>query len=193
MSFIVSVCILNRLLVVGLNFFFFWRFYVRWHLCPNCHNGQRRADNLTFPLVNNAYILTFLCNNTSNLLYLLGSRGSPFFDYRGRFCGKSRWLHQEKERVQIQVPFSASSISRTQRKKVKRFFLFSTAVPLKRKHTMSYSQMCRYFRRWLLPHVWLASSFYFTDPVLVKNSFSKLKMRWAMKEMSLSLFKIGEK
>ena len=181
MSFIVSVCILNRLLVVGLNFFFFWRFYVRWHLCPNCHNGQRRADNLTFPLVNNAYILTFLCNNTSNLLYLLGSRGSPFFDYRGRFCGKSRWLHQEKERVQIQVPFSASSISRTQRKKVKRFFLFSTAVPLKRKHTLFHSQMCRYFRRWLLPHVWLASSFYFTDPVLVKNSFSKLKMRWATK------------
>lgn len=192
MSFIVSVCILDRLLVVGLKFFF-WRFYVRWHLCPNCLNGQRRADNLTFPLVNNAYILTCLCNNTSNLLYLLGSRGSPFFDYRGRFCGKSRWLYQEKERVQIQVPFSASSISRTQRKKVKRFFLFSTAVPLKRKHTMSYSQMCRYFRRWLLPHVWLASSFYFTDPVLVKNSFSKLKMRWAMKEMSLSLFKIGEK
>ena len=194
MSFIVSVCILNRLLVVGLNFFFLvWRFYVRWHLCPNCLNGQRRADSLTFPLVNNAYILTCLYNNTSYLLYLLGSRGSPFFDYRGRFCGKSRWLHQEKERVQIQVPFSASSISRTQRKKVKRFFLFSTAVPLKRKHTMSYSQMCRYFRRWLLPHVWLASSFYFTDPVLVKNSFSKLKMRWAMKEMSLSLFKIGEK
>ena len=191
MSFIVSVCILNRLLVVGFNFFF-WRYYVRWHLCPNCLNGQSRADNLTFPLVNNAYILTCLCNNTSYLLYLLGSRGSPFFDYRGRFCGKSRWLHQEKERVQIQVPFSASSISRTQRKKVKRFFLFSTAVPLKRKHTMSYSQMCRYFRRWLLPHVWLASSFYFTDPVLVKNSFSKLKMRWAMKEMSLSLFKIGE-
>ena len=192
MSFIVSVCILNRLLVVDLNFFF-WRFYVRWHLFPNRLNGQRRADNLTFPLLNNAYILTCLCDNTSNLLYLLGSRGSPFFDYRGRFCGKSRWLHQEKERVQIQVPFSASSISRTQRKKVKRFFLFSTAVPLKRKHTMSYSQMCRYFRRWLLPHVWLASSFYFTDPVLVKNSFSKLKMRWAMKEMSLSLFKIGEK
>lgn len=130
MSFIVSVCILNRLLVVGFNFFF-WRYYVRWHLCPNCLNGQRRADNLTFPLVNNAYILTCLCNNTSYLLYLLGSRGSPFFDYRGRFCGKSRWLHQEKERVQIQVPFSASSISRTQRKKVKRFFLFSTAVPLK--------------------------------------------------------------
>ena len=161
MSFIVSVCILNRLLVVDLNFFFFWRFYVRWHLCPNRLNGQRRADNLTFPLVNNAYILTRSCNNTSNLLYLLGSRGSPFFDYRGRFCGKSRWLHQEKERVQIQVPFSASSISRTQRKKVKRFFLFSTAVPLKRKHTLFHSQMCRYFRRWLLPHVWLASSFYF--------------------------------
>ena len=192
MSFIVSVCILNRLLVVGFNFFF-WRYYVRWHLCPNCLNGQRRADNLTFPLVNNAYILTCLCNNTSYLLYLLGSRGSPFFDYRGRFCGKSRWLHQEKERVQIQVPFSASSISRTQRKKVKRFFLFSTAVPLKRKHALFHSQMCRYFRRWLLPHVWLASSFYFTDPVLVKNSFSKLKMRWAMKEMSLNLFKIGEK
>ena len=177
MSFIVSVCILNRLLVVDLNFFFFWRFYVRWHLCPNRLNGQRRADNLTFPLVNNAYILTCSCNNTSNLLYLLGSRGSPFFDYRGRFCGKSRWLHQEKERVQIQVPFSASSISRTQRKKVKCFFLFSTAVLLKRKHTLFHSQMCRYFRRWLLPHVWLASSFYFTDPVLVKNSFSKLKMR----------------
>lgn len=193
MSFIVSVCILNRLLVVGLNFFFcvlFWRFYVRWHLCPNRLNGQRRADNLTFPLVNNAYILTCSCNNTSNLLYLLGSRGSPFFDYRGRFCGKSRWLHQEKERVQIQVPFSTSSISRTQRKKVKRFFLFSTAVPLKRKHMLFH---CRYFGHWLLPHVWLASSFYFTDPVLVKNSFFKLKMRWATKEMSLSLFKIGEK
>ena len=192
MSFIVSVCILDRLLVVGRNFFFFG-VLMFVDIFVNCLNGQRRADNLTFPLVNNAYILTCLCNNTSNLLYLLGSRGSPFSDYRGRFCGKSHWLHQEKERVQIQVPFSASSISRTQRKKVKRFFLFSTAVPLKRKHTLFHSQMCRYFRRWLLPHVWLASSFYFTDPVLVKNSFSKLKMRWAMKEMSLSLFKIGEK
>ena len=132
MSFIVSVCILNRLLVVGLNFFFFWRFYVRWHLCPNRLNGQRRADNLTFPLVNYAYILTCSCNNTSNLLYLSGSRGSPFSDYRGRFCGKSHWLHQEKERVQIQVPFSASSISRTQRKKVKRLkFCFQQRCLLK--------------------------------------------------------------
>ena len=178
MSFIVSVCILNRLLVVGLNFFF-WRFYVRWHLCPNRLNGQRRADNLTFPLVNYAYILTCSCNNTSNLLYLSGSRGSPFSDYRGRFCGKSHWLHQEKECVQIQVPFFWIFYQSHSEEKSKTLeVLFSTAVPLKRKHMLFH---CRYFRHWLLPHVWLASSFYFTDPVLVKNSFSKLKMRWATK------------